>query len=151
MLNEIGVRSADHGLRPVKAAFVEISLAALDTCRAAESIARTCGALLLYGLLAYPAWAGDAPKHKPVEMNVMLCDTPEHAVAFALTINQGDVDDEAKDKVGKAAGREVCDKFMGLASTGEEQTLLKEGVAYKVTAYQFPGVGKMRWSAIPQN
>ncbi|QAY96424.1 hypothetical protein CWB41_12350 [Methylovirgula ligni] len=137
--------------RALKAAFVQISLAVLNVCRPVVSGARKCAALLLYGLLAYPAWSGEAPKHKPVEMNVMLCDTPEHAVAFVVAINQGDVDDEAKDKVGKAAGREVCDKFMGLASTGEEQTLLKEGITYKVTAYQFPGVGKMRWSAIPQN
>lgn len=84
-------------------------------------------------------------------MNVMLCDSPEHAVAFAVAIDHGAVDDEAKDQIGRAAGREVCDKFMGLASIGEQRTLSEKGISYRVTAYQFTGVGEMKWSAIPLN
>jgi hypothetical protein len=135
----------------LKPTFVEIALVPLDACRLVVPIAQRYAALLLCCLLAFPARASDAPRQKPIEMNVMLCDTPEHAVAFAVAINHGDVDEEAKDKVGRSAGREVCDKFMGLASVDEERTLMKDGITYKVTAYKFSGVDKMRWSAIPQN
>jgi len=60
----------------------------------------------------------------------MLCDSPEPAVAFARAFDAGAVEDEAKDKVGKATGREVCDKFMGLASIGEVRTRRENGVLY---------------------
>ncbi len=104
-------------------------------------------------ILAFAAIAANAQGASGGEMNmnVMLCDTPEHAIAYAVAINKGAADDEAKDIVGRAAGIEVCDKFMGLASAGEEKTLSEKGVTYRVTAFKFTGVGKMRWSAIPQN
>jgi hypothetical protein len=84
-------------------------------------------------------------------MNVMLCDSPEHAVAYAIALDNGEVEDMAKNIVGKAAGREVCDKFIGQAAPGEQRTIQENGISYKVTAYKFAGVGAMRWSAIPQN
>jgi hypothetical protein len=88
---------------------------------------------------------------RPGEMNVMLCDSPEHAVAYAVALDSVEAEDMAKNIVGKAAGREVCDKFIGQASPGEQRTLLEKGISYKVTAFKFAGVGAMRWSAIPQN
>ena len=109
-----------------------------------------CMSVLGSYVLDSPAQAGGA-EQKPVEMNVMLCDSPEHAIAYALAIDNGAVDDEAKDIVGKAAGREVCDKYIGLASPSEQRTVLQKGISYRVTAYQFIGVGAMKWSAVPQN
>jgi hypothetical protein len=99
-----------------------------------------------------PFAAAAAPlETKPINIDVMVCDTPDHAVAYALAIDNGAVDDEAKDVVGRAAGAEVCGKFMGLATVDEEKTVREKGVTYKITAFKFTGVGKMRWSAIPQN
>jgi hypothetical protein len=107
-------------------------------------------ALCFCALLAAARIAG-AQDLRPGETNVMLCDSPEHAVAYAVALDDVEVEDMAKDVVGKAAGREVCDKFIGQASPGEQRTLLEKGISYKVTAYKFDGVGAMRWSAIPQN
>ena len=112
------------------------------------------GFLILSSLLAIaaacPAWAG-GPVAPPVETNVMLCDSPQHAIDYAVAINNGDVEEEAQNAVGKAAGREACDKYIGLASIDEQRAMSQKGILYKVTAYKFTGVGEMKWSAIPQN
>ena len=84
-----------------------------------------------------------------VETNVMLCDSPEHALAYAEIVDGGAAEDEAKDRVGKAAGREVCDKFIGIATTSEQRTMQRNGISYEVIAYKFPGVGRMKWAATP--
>lgn len=91
------------------------------------------------------------PGPSAMTTNVMLCDSPEHAVAFTVAVNKGDPDDMAKDVVGRAAGAEVCDKFIGRASIEEQKTLWDKGLAYTVMAYKFKGVGAMRWSAIPKD
>jgi hypothetical protein len=106
---------------------------------------------LLMIAIAGSAWGGKLPDAKHVETNVMLCDSPEHAIDYAIAINRGDVDEEAQNAVGKAAGREVCDKYIGPASIGVRRVISQNGVLYEVTAYEFEGVGAMRWSAVPQN
>lgn len=88
---------------------------------------------------------------KPFMINVMLCDTPERAIAYAAALNRGVADDEAKDTLGRSAGMEVCDKFMGLATVGEERTLKEKGITYKVTALHFDGVKNIKWMAQPLN
>lgn len=102
---------------------------------------------ILAFLAASVALAG--PPAEPFEINVMLCDTPEHAIAYAVAIDRGAADDEAKDIVGRSAGSEVCDKFIGLATVDEERTLREKGVAYKVTALRFDGVKNIKWMAQP--
>ncbi len=92
--------------------------------------------------------AGTASETKP--LNIMVCDTPEHAIAYTAAIDKGAAADEAKDIVGREAGAEVCDKFIGVASVEQENTLQSQGVIYKIVALKFSGVGKFKWSAIPQ-
>jgi hypothetical protein len=98
-------------------------------------------------VLPQAALTETASETKPV--NVMLCDTPEHAVAYAAALHKGAAEDEAKDIVGRDAGIEACDKLVGRVSVEEEKTLESLGVIYKVTALKFSGVGKFRWVAIP--
>ncbi len=74
---------------------------------------------------------------------------PEHAVAFAIDIDNGAAEEEAKDKVGRSAGKEVCDRFFGLATIDEQRTLHKKGIDYQVTSLRFSGVGSMKWMAQP--
>ncbi len=106
---------------------------------------------LLMSATANLAWAGNLHDAELMDMNVMLCDSPEHAVDYAVAINNGDVEEEAQNAVGKAAARGVCDKYIGVASVSEQRTITQKGVVYKVSAYKFSGVGEMRWSAIPLN
>jgi hypothetical protein len=106
---------------------------------------------LLIIAIANSAWGGRLPDAKHVETNVMLCDSPQHAIDYAIAINKGDADEEAQNAVGKAAGREVCDKYIGPASIGERRVISQNGVLYEVSAYEFEGVGAMKWSAVPQN
>jgi hypothetical protein len=100
-------------------------------------------------LAASSASAGSAADAKPFQINVILCDSPEHAVAFAVAMDGGAAEEEAKDKVGRSAGMEVCDRFFGLATVDEERTLHEKGVTYKVTALRFTRVGSMKWMAQP--
>ncbi len=88
---------------------------------------------------------------KAVDVNIMVCDTPEHAIAYTAATKKGAATDEAKDIVGRDAGVEVCEQLIGLASVEQEKTLQSQGVIYKIMAFKFSGVGKFRWSAIPQN
>jgi hypothetical protein len=87
----------------------------------------------------------------PFRINVMLCDTPKHAIAYTVAINNGATEEEAKDTVGKQAGGEVCGKFFGFASVDQQRTVTEKGITYEVISYEFSGVGDIRWSAIPQN
>jgi hypothetical protein len=95
--------------------------------------------------------AAQTHETKPFTINVMLCDTPERAIAYAMALDGGAAEDEAKDALGRAAGLEVCDKFMGLATVSEQRTLQEKGVTYKVTALHFDGVKTMKWMAQPLN
>ncbi len=103
-------------------------------------------AALIIASSASGAPGGDA---RPFQINVILCDSPEHAVAYAVAMDGGAAEEEAKDKVGRSAGMEVCDRFFGLATVDEERTLHEKGVAYKVTSLRFSGVGSMKWMAQP--
>ncbi len=100
-------------------------------------------------LAASSASAGSSAHAKPFQIDVILCDSPEHAVAFAMDMGAGAAEEEAKDKVGRSAGMEVCDRFFGLATIDEQRTLHEKGVAYKVTSLHFSGVGSMKWMAQP--
>jgi hypothetical protein len=95
------------------------------------------------------ASAGSSADAVPFQINVILCDTPEHAVAYAVAVDAGAAEEEAKDKVGRSAGMEVCDRFFGLATVDEERTLHANGIAYKATALRFTGVKSMKWMAQP--
>ncbi len=101
-------------------------------------------------LAASSASAGSGADTTPFQINVILCDSPEHAVAYAIAMDGGAAEEEAKDKVGRSAGKEVCDKFFGVATVDEERTLHENGIAYKVTSLHFSGVESMRWMAQPQ-
>ncbi len=107
------------------------------------------GGVLAAWLAASSASAASTSDAKPFQINVILCNSPEHAVAFAIAMDGGAAEEEAKDKVGRSAGVEVCDRFFGLASIDEQRTLHEKGLAYKVTSLHFSGVGIMKWMAQP--
>ncbi len=109
-----------------------------------------CAAVVLAACLAASsASASSGADATPFQINVILCDTPEHAVAYAIAMDGGAAEEEAKDKVGRSAGKEVCDRFFGLATVDEERTLHEKGIAYKATSLHFSGVGSMKWMAQP--
>jgi hypothetical protein len=107
------------------------------------------GAALASCLAASSASAGSSADAKPFEINVILCDSPEHAVAYAVAVDGGAAEEIAKDKVGRSAGMEVCDRFFGLATVDEVRTLHEKDVTYKVTSLRFSGVQSMKWMAQP--
>jgi hypothetical protein len=84
---------------------------------------------------------------KPLQLNVMLYDTPERAIAYSVALDGGAAEDEAKDALGRSVGKEVCDKFMGFATVEQVRTEQKNGVSYKITALKFDGVKDMKWMA----
>jgi hypothetical protein len=109
-----------------------------------------CAAGALAGCVAASsASAGSTADAKPFEINVILCDSPEHAVAYAVAVDGGAAEEIAKDKVGRSAGMEACDRFFGLATVDEERVLNEKGVTYKVTSLRFNGVQRMKWMAQP--
>ena len=113
--------------------------------------ARLALKIILTIVLPQAVLAETAFEIKPVNVNIILCDTPEHAIAYAAAVHRGAQADEAKDMVGREAGVEACDKLIGFVSVDEEKMLQSLGVTYKVTALKYSGVSKFRWVAIPQN
>jgi hypothetical protein len=84
------------------------------------------------------------------KLNIILCDTPANAIAYAAAIEKGAAVEEAKDIVGKKAGANVCDKFIGSASIETEKTQIEDGVTYKIIAYTYDKTNSMKWVAIPK-
>lgn len=80
-------------------------------------------------------------------VNAYLCETSQYAVEFAAAVSGGDEVDLAKDVVGKVAKREVCGRYVGVASVEEQKVILSGGVMYKITALRFQEDHKIAWIA----
>jgi len=79
----------------------------------------------------------DAFDPQPHSVNGYFCESAEYAMAFA-TAFAADADEEfAKNVVGKIAKREVCGRYVGVASIQQQETIIKKGIVYRVTALQF--------------
>ena len=83
----------------------------------------------------------------PHPVNGYFCESAEYAMAFA-TAFAADADEEfAKNVVGKIARREVCGRYVGVASIQQQETVTEKGFVYRLTALRFREDNKVAWLA----
>ena len=83
----------------------------------------------------------------PYPVNGYLCESAEYAMAFASVIAANADEEFAKNVVGKIARREVCGRYIGVASIQEQKTVIEKGYVYRLTALQFREDKKVAWLA----
>ena len=83
----------------------------------------------------------------PHPVNGYFCESAEYAMAFA-TAFAADADEEfAKNVVGKIAKREVCGRYVGVASIQQQETVTEKGFVFRLTALRFREDNKVAWLA----
>jgi hypothetical protein len=90
---------------------------------------------------------GQVSEAGPFHVNAYLCETSRYAIEFAAAVSQGEEVESAKDIVGKAAKREVCGRYVGVALMQEQKIILSDGVLYRITALRFKEDNKIGWTA----
>ena len=89
----------------------------------------------------------DAFDSAPHPVNGYFCESAEYAMAFA-TAFAADADEEfAKNVVGKIAKREVCGRYVGVASIEQQDTITERGFVYRLTKLRFVEDNKVAWLA----
>ncbi|HML91039.1 hypothetical protein [Methyloceanibacter sp.] len=96
-------------------------------------------------LLAPPVAADDAPVARKV--NAMLCDTETQAISLATALSSGKTEPIAVNTVNKAAGAEVCGRFIGYAIVEVEKTENKDGSLFMLAGLRFTEDGALGWTA----
>ena len=67
------------------------------------------------------------PTAPPQKFNAILCKTKSQAIAFASSLASGKTEPMAIDRVNKAAGSEVCGRYMGTAVVEVQTTANHQG------------------------
>ncbi|MEJ0052005.1 MAG: hypothetical protein WDN02_12505 [Methylovirgula sp.] len=104
-------------------------------------------AIIAFALPVLPASDAQPSETRLFAVNRYLCESAEYAVDFAAAV-AGDQEEEfAKNTVGKIAKREVCGRYVGIASIEDQRVVVNDGFMYKLTALRFHGDGKLAWVA----
>jgi hypothetical protein len=85
-----------------------------------------------------------APPQKP---NAILCKTEAQAIAFAFGMANGRTEPMAIDRVNKAAGAEVCGRYIGYAVVEVEKTKNHHGGLFMLAGFRFGEDGALAWTA----
>jgi len=104
-------------------------------------------AVLVLSLSVVAAGDNDAFDPAPYPVNGYLCESAEYAMAFATAIAANADEEFAKNVVGKIAKREVCGRYIGVASIQQQKTVIERGFVYRLTALQFREDKKIAWLA----
>lgn len=87
------------------------------------------------------------PAATPQKLNIILCDTEEQAIQFAASIAAGKTEPIAVNLVNKAAGAEVCGRYIGYAVVEIEKTENKKGGLFMLAGLRFVDDGRIGWTA----
>ena len=91
--------------------------------------------------------AAQVPGATPQKLNAILCDTEEQAIAFASSKASGKTEPIAINLVNKAAGAEVCGRYIGYAVLEIEKTENKNGGLFMLAGLRFAEDGRLGWTA----
>jgi hypothetical protein len=83
----------------------------------------------------------------PKKLNAILCKTEAQAVAFAANMAAGQIEPMAVNAVNKAAGAEVCGRYIGYAVVEIEKTQNHRGTLFMLAGLRFAEDGKLAWTA----
>ena len=107
--------------------------------------AKLCFVAMAANLVAFPAAAGE--QDAPQKINAMLCNTEAQAISLASNLAAGKTEPIAIDAVNKAAGAEVCGRFIGYAVVEVEKTENKDGSLFMLAGLRFAEDGRLGWTA----
>jgi hypothetical protein len=87
------------------------------------------------------------PTAPPQKLNAVLCKTEAQAIAFASGMTNGRTEPMAIDRVNKAAGAEVCGRYIGYAAVEVEKTENHHGALFMLAGLRFAEDGTLGWTA----
>jgi len=83
----------------------------------------------------------------PQKLNSILCETEDQAMAFASAMSSGKTEPIAINLVNKAAGAEVCGRYIGYAVVEVEKTQNRNGGLFMLVGLRFAEDGRLGWTA----
>jgi len=83
----------------------------------------------------------------PQKLNAILCETDDQAMAFAATMANGKTEPIAINLVNKAAGAEVCGRYIGYAVVEIEKTKNRNGGLFMLAGLRFVEDRRLGWTA----
>ncbi len=99
------------------------------------------------GFLCVGHALAEVPAKPAQKVNVTLCDTEEQAMALAVGLAAGKTEPIAVDQVNKAAGAQVCGRYMGYAVVEIEKTENRNGALFMLAGMRFAKDGRFAWTA----
>ena len=97
-------------------------------------------------MLAAPAVSQPATA-TPQKLNAILCKTEDQAIALATSMASGKTEPIAINLVNKAAGAEVCGRYLGYAVVEIEKTTNSGGGLFMLAGLRFAEDGALGWTA----
>ena len=97
-------------------------------------------------MLAAPAVSQPATA-TPQKLNAILCKTEDQAIALATSMASGKTEPIAINLVNKAAGAEVCGRYLGYAVVEIEKTTNRGGGLFMLAGLRFSEDGALGWTA----
>jgi len=90
---------------------------------------------------------GQLPTPTAQKLNAILCETEDEAIAIATSMASGKTEPIAINLVNKAAGAEVCGRYIGYAVVEVEKTENKDGALFMLAGLRFVEDGALAWTA----
>jgi hypothetical protein len=87
------------------------------------------------------------PTAPPQKLNATLCKTEAQAIALAAGMANGATEPIAVNRVNKAAGAEVCGRYIGYARVEIEKTENHKGGLFMLAGLRFAEDGALGWTA----
>lgn len=83
----------------------------------------------------------------PQKLNAILCETEDQAMAFTSAMTSGRTEPIAINLVNRAAGREVCGRYIGYAVVEIEKTENRNGGLFMLAGLRFAEDSRLGWTA----
>jgi hypothetical protein len=102
---------------------------------------------LIVSLMLSARAVGQPPRATPQKLNAILCETEDQAIAIATSMAAGKTEPIAVNLVNKAAGSEVCGRYIGYAVVEIEKTENHKGGLFMLAGLRFSEDGALAWTA----
>jgi hypothetical protein len=83
----------------------------------------------------------------PQKRTATLCETEDQAMTLASSMASGQTEPMAINLVNRAAGREVCGRYIGYAVVEIEKTENRNGGLFMLAGLRFAEDGRLGWTA----
>jgi hypothetical protein len=87
------------------------------------------------------------PTAPPQKLNAVLCQSEAQAIALASGMASGRTETIAVNLVNKAAGAEVCGRYIGYAAVEVEKTTNHKGGLFMLAGLRFAEDNALAWTA----